>query len=247
MLALDARVERLELGVRRLQAHAGLEPCDRLDEMRASRVLRKVPDEPLVDVDTRRKVESRIHHAQDRMKPAVELNGAANDVRIARVTCSPQAIADHDGGRIRDVQRVGSKAGAELRPNAQHLEEIRADFDGVHTDRILTLIRQVQVGPPPTGGVLEDLRQPAVVQKGNRRQRLVGQTARWLRVPDHHEAFGIRIREGPQDHRVEDTEDGSARANAQPQCEHRGQGEGRTSDEHPQTESDVLEKPVHVV
>ena len=75
--------------------------------------------------------------------------------------------------------------------------------------------------------------------------RFVRETRGRVRVPDHHETLWIRIRQRPKDDAVEDAEDGRARADAEPERQHRRHGKPGTSDQHPHAKPEILEKGVH--
>ena len=74
---------------------------------------------------------------------------------------------------------------------------------------------QVDLWIPPARGVLEHVVERAVIDEVHRRQPLVRQAFRRVRLPDHRQAIGIRIRERPQHDAIEDGEDGSRCADAE--------------------------------
>ena len=122
------------------------------------------------------------------------------------------------------------KARADLGTHAEDLEEVRPRLDRAHAHRVQAWIGQVHVRPPPGRGVREH-GQCAVVHEVDGGERLVGDGALHIGVPQGDEAVGLSVGKGPQDHAVHEGIDDGAGARAQAENENGEEGEAAVGPE----------------
>ena len=242
----EALRQRAQLVVRSLDGDTRFQPGDRLHEMGAAAVLGDVPRDAMPDVGPVRIRKPLRHHADDGEQRAVERDRLADNRRVAAETFAPQAMADH-----RDpVARVGGtlrETGAEHRLHAEHGEEVRRRLDRADPLRVVPRLGQRQLRIPPGRGIVEHLRQAAIVDEVDRRDPLVRQPLAVVGFPHHRQAIGIGIWKRAQHHAIEDAEDRGGRADPERQRQHRRDREPRRPPQQAPAEPDVLQQRVHGV
>ncbi len=202
-------------------------------------VLVEVPHQSLPHVHIVWKMKAWRHDADDRRRVAAQQELFADEGRIGLVSRPPESIADDGDPVAVEEGPIGGEAGPDRRGHAEHREEIGARLDGAHAHRIETRISQVDVRPPPARRVREDI-EPAVVHERHRRYWFVGQSASGIRVPQRDELFGRRVRQRPQQHRVDNGVDGDAGAGRESQHQDRDERESRMPGELPNREAESV-------
>ncbi len=153
---LQPEGHRFSGALRFVEGGAICEPADRFHEVRGPAVLMQVPAKPLPHVDVVGVMKLGRHHADDRVRCAVQRERAADDRRIAVVARAPQPIADHGDELALMKEDAGRKSRADLRLDAQHVKEVAAHLDGGHPHRIEARVHEVDARAPPRRRVLED-------------------------------------------------------------------------------------------
>ncbi len=231
---------------------ARLQACDGAHVAPARRALRGGEGERHPELGRLRRQRSaaeeqthvRRHHADDGDAAAVELNGAADDGRIAGEAALPETVAQ-DRDRVVSLRTfiVGERA-PDQRRDAERREEVGRD---VHADDFFRRARSGQVD-----AVVVERRDPLECRRALapadevRRREHVG-AARPPRVgfPHHDQASGIAERQRLEQHRVDDREDRRVRADAQRERQHRDRREARRAQAQTDGVADVLKDVVH--
>ena len=184
-----------------------------------------------------RQLEAGRHHADDRVRPAVEVDRAPQNARIAAELAMPEPMAENrDGVLAGHVFRRRERA-AEQRLRAQRVEQVGRDLPEPHPHGVAGS-RQVDLPDVPRRHALHAAELRAVVHElrvGH--PRLVPALPL---APDHHAAGGFGVGERRQQNRVSDAEDRRRRADAERQREQRGRGEAGRPAEPAEGVSKVL-------
>ena len=180
------------------------------------------------DVGVVRILESLRHHADDGEQRTVE-----RDRSCRRSTGSPPNRSRHSRWLMTAIRlaRVDRRL-RETRRRAPAARRAPQKKFGVVSTALTRsgscpVSVSVSCGYHHAGGVLEDLRQAAIVDEVDRRDPLVRQPLAVVRLPHHRQAIGVGIRQRPQHDAIEHAEDRGGRADAERQRQHGGNGEAR--------------------
>ena len=178
------------------------------------------------------------HDTDDHVRPPVQRDGASQHIQPRPVAPAPEAIAQHDASRARltELRRqifAGEKRAADGRIHAKRLKERRHHPVSDHL-----------FGLPVTGQREPAVREAIDLEDVERleRPRLrfpveeIGQARAAAAGVVRHDDQTIRIRERqrPQEHAIDDAEDGRVDADAQRERQHRHECESRRAKERPQ-------------
>jgi len=144
-LAGERRLDDVEVGLRRLHRRRRAQASDRLEEVRAAllgyRRVAGVLDARVHgerDPDLRRRkldreLKGRRHHADNRVRPRVERDRPARDIRRGRELRTPERVADHGNVAARPLV-LEAEAAADRRRCAEGREDLRRHdrTDDVH-------------------------------------------------------------------------------------------------------------------
>ena len=186
-------------------------------------------------------LETRRHDTGDGEQPPVDVDLRADDRRVAPEPAPPQSLRQEHGVLASRRKLLGSEAAAERRLHAKHAEEIRRDH---LADDELWLARPAErkAGADMRRHRLERLRTRSIVFEVERgHAHHVGVRRVGVDVEHQHQAFLIGIREGPQQHGVDDAEHQRGGADAERQRQRGGQRESRGPQERPHGKSQILE------
>ena len=183
-------------------------------------------------------VERRRHHADDRQRRSVQ-DHRLSDCRVVAVEAPlPRLMRDHDH-RLHGARRallVGEQAAA-LRRQPERVEE-RAGHERADEPLRLVDAREVHALRKPQRHRLErvalllNLLELLVRQQPARKRR---------RLSEHrHETVGVRVRQRPQEHGVDDAEHGGVGADAKGERKDGDEREGRTPPPEPKRIANVL-------
>ena len=184
------------------------------------------------------KIETGRHHADDRVALAVQVEGLAGYLRVGAEAALPQAVAHDDHATGSGPVLFGQERAAQLRLDAQQGKEVGRDALAVNPLRLADA-RQVKALVGGRRHAFKDLVLITPVYVVSHRGRVARVSASGVVLPDHHEPFGVSIRQGAQQHRVDDTEDGAVRADPQGQSDHGDGGEAGVFPERPQAVAQV--------
>ena len=216
----------LQLRLRLARVDARLQPRDGLHEVRGAAVLREVPAQALPHIHVSRIVEVLRHDADHRERRPAQPKDRPDDGRIRAVAGPPEPVADDgDGRRSHEERPAIGKALADLGPDAEHREQVRARLDGADSDGIEPGVGEADVRSPPGRGVRER-RQRAVVHEIHRRQAFVREILRGIHLPQHDELIGGAVRERSKDDGVHDRVHGGGGAGAEAEDQHGHEREG---------------------
>ena len=225
------------------------QPADRLDVMHAAaceqvagnidgrhrhRFAREHPGLSLFGVANARR-----HHANDRVRNAVDAYPGVDDGRVRREVVPPRVVAEHDQRFGRS--RIGGTAEgpAERGPHAEDIEVVHGYECPGDPDRLPPGHRDgVCVLPIPgdSGERVVVVLQFQKVSGCEGRSRLIRG-----RVPDLDEIVGARVRQRPQEHAIDDAEDGGVRSDAKRQRHQDDGSQARCLEEGAQCIPDVVE------
>ena len=98
-------------------------------------------------------------------------------------TVLPEAMTDDDFSRVRNNRALGCEASAHRGLDTEDREEIRQSLDGVDVNRFVVFTGKVKSGRHHGSHVFEGVREISVIHKVHRRDRLVLQRLRQVRLP----------------------------------------------------------------
>ena len=227
--------------IRAVEADRWFQPGNRADPLRTARVVgdvRGLEDQRPPVVGTQRHVQIRRRDADDRERLAVHPQRRADQIRPRAELAAPQPVAEDDDGRAA-VSAVGVDEPA---PQAWHdtedVEERRRDVGAVDELRIARA-REVRGRWGDGRRAGEDAALCRDVQVVRRRKR--HRQASVAAVEQLHETSGLVIRQRPQQHTVDDGEDGGVGADAEREGQRRDERESRLAPQHARGVADVLE------
>ena len=195
-------------------------------------------------VETQRRgraAEAGRRHTDNREGAAVERDRAADDRGIRGKRAAPETVGDHgDGVAIGDAFFVGAKGPAELRPDAEELEEVRGHELAEDANR---LVAGAQVHRHETErhhrGHAVERRRAQVLEVRIRHAQVV---ARGAGAVDHEDAILARDAcQRRKQQRLHPAEDRGVGADAEPEDEDGDHRERGPADEHPPGEFQILQ------
>ncbi len=196
------------------------------------------------DLNAARVAHRRRHHAHHLVELAVQLERAADEVRIAARELLPQPVA-HDGDTVRAIGRLLRPVeAAELRPHAEHAREVaqrRRDADALR----LAVARQRAVADPEPGDRLERVFARGQVQHLRYRERRVIEVERRDVLPHDVQPVQPFHRQRPEQHRVDQAEDRRVGADAERQRDDGEDREARRRAQRAPGVSQILQQAFH--
>ena len=190
------------------------------------------------DIHARGRIHFRRHHANDRDRTAMKCNRAPNNLRVAVKGAVPQTIADDRERRRARFVFVFAVGPAELRLEADRVEEICgrerngdplrltpgnvAEMEGFEAGQ-REMLKRSAVAPP-----IDVIRQ---------RDRGICSVDDFVQV---NEPIRLRIGQRPEQDVVDDAEDGAVRADAEREGEHGDDGEARRFAELAESEAEIV-------
>ena len=232
-IAPEPRRQHVELGLGGFEGHAGAEPGQQVVVLgsphRGSGRRQRQRQEYLgvLDHAQRRQHlawerESRRQHPDDLVRLAVQNEGRANRGRVAAEPPLPQPVREHEcPGPARDIV-LGHEQAAGCRATAEHRQQVGRDSQRADAFR-LAAAGDRGVGADGNGHIREGGLTVANVEVLGRREPVLGDAETGRSVPQHHQAFGFRIGQGPQEHAGGHAEEGGVGADAERQ-RHDGRG-----------------------
>src|ERR1035438_2572478 len=187
---------------------------------------------------------ARRHHARDGKRLGIERDLPPDDVGIGGKTVAPQPVAQN---RLLSV--AGDLVvGVELMPargvQSQHVEKPGSHLEACEALR-LAGAGKLQIGARETGQGFEGTIARAKIAKVERVQRKLGVAGA---VEEYaHDTVGLGIGKRPQQHAVDDAEDGAIRADGERQREHNHHGEAGVLAQRAQRVSQVAPKVFDVI
>src|SRR4029079_16212055 len=104
-------------------------------------------------------------------------------------------------------------------------EQVCADLDRIHTDRLNAGIGNVDVRPPPGRGVFESRVRRPIVHEVDGRQVLSRKSLLDVLLPQHHELMRVAIRQRAKQDGIDDAEDGGGSPGSDAEGQNRDRGE----------------------
>jgi hypothetical protein len=155
-----------------------------------------------------------VHHADDTVALAVEMNIAADNARVRIELVAPQRRAEHGDTILADFGRVGAEYATNLRFDLERREQ-RRRRDIADQALRRALVGEVEAFAVIHGQIFERRSVLAPVEKVRNRRAGVLEIHLRIGVVDVDQALAVRIRQRPQQHAVDDAEDRAVRADAE--------------------------------
>ena len=214
----------------------------RVQFLRYHGVMRQRKGNPEISAGLR-KPEIGRHHTRHYEFFFIEDHRPAENCGIGAVDLAPHRIAQHDRVVPVGPAVVRHQQSAQLRAHAEEGHQAAADVRALqhprfglagerHGNRLIALEPFHEIGAAP-------------LIQGVERQAGVGDFLSWVGVPDFHQAIRMRIRQGPQQHRVHHGVDRSGGADSEHDGEQRRQGERGLFRQHPDAENKILQECRH--
>ena len=196
-----------------------------------------------VDVALDRVLRERRQHADDRVRPVVHPQHAADHAGLAAELRLPVLVAQDEHGLRADVVVALAERAAEQRPHAEHVEEVGGDDRGL--DPVgLPLVQQHERHRVELDQVPDRLEAGAIVVQLLDRDAGVVDVRRRRRLLDEHELVPVREGQRREQHAANHGEHGRVRADAEREhADGRGRVAGRAA-ERATAEADVLPERV---
>ena len=238
------RMEMPKLGGRRFRRDAARQPGDDVHAMIqpvAQHVIVRAEDERPKEVDGRgdfrvnRRHELGWHHANHFMIGAVQLDATSHGSGIATEQPSPGRVSQ-DGDAVASPVEVGGREGASGGGSqTQDVEGSEADVpdvrrSGVEAGEASSRLVQTPSWRRRSGRAPGSRR---VSPAARSRASASGGGVRRDSLPDRHQAVRFGVGQGPENHGVDETEDGGIGANPQREREDHGECEARRPAEQP--------------
>ena len=249
---VDASRQDLELGTRFFDRRARLQPSDNaVNELVASYLqlpVGKRHGDPggggcrVESTATQREAERGRHHADNRVRPAIERDRAADDRSVGSKSRLPQTVAEHGHVHARPVLLLRERA-SQHRADPEYVEQIPRDPGDVEPHGRTTprqFGRTWSVGRDPVERLLLTLD----VDEVRRRERGVSGTARY-RLCERHQAPGLIEWQRPEQHGVDDAERRRVDADAKAERQDDNGQESRMVTERPCGVPKVVEESSH--
>jgi hypothetical protein len=243
-LAAQLGMDRIDVGARRVERRAGLEPPDGLQMLAAAAAIGDRPvvaDErphlgALIEAFGDERLEGWRHHADDREWPIVHRDHPSDGGRIGAEPAAPEAVAQ-DGG-LPAGGRVfgGGEVAPDRRRDAEHPEEVPRHAHPADPFR-LAVGHQRRTPRADERHVVERVAAVAPVEE----RQVADVAGRSGRPPlaDGDEAIGIRIRQRTEQHGIEDAEDRRVRADAEGERHERDRREAGRAPQQPRGVANV--------
>jgi hypothetical protein len=218
ILLLEARGNRIHLGLGRRACDARLQPADDRQPVRSTggEQSLELPDrrERHPELGVVGMLEARGHHAQDFVRHTVQHDALADDGNIRAKPPHPEPVGEDDHALAAGLT-VRSSEGASLqRLHTHRLEEFMGDASAADLRRIAAL-RQRDARAEVAGHPLERLTRAAPVVEIRIGSDVLVEALPGVVRPHHHQAVRVRVGQRLQEHAVDHREDGRVRADAQ--------------------------------
>ena len=181
------------------------------------------------------------HHPDHLAADSVQGDTPSDDPRVGCETALPEAVAQDDDALVARLRLFGTEDATPGRGDAEDLEVLGRDQGRLHRLRVAAGAEAHRRQLLDGGDLLEGARPFAPVED----VPPVHDVARSPRAgfPDAHELLGSPKRQGPQQHRVDDAEDGGARTDAEGQGDDGDRREGQAPPHEAEAVAAVLEQP----
>ena len=166
--------------------------------------------------------------SDDLAAPAVQGHDPAECFGVAAEPALPEIVADHGRPRARVAAAagvLGAKAAPVRRRDAQRLEEVGGRDDAGDPLHLAAVRAEVEERLRVGRHALEGLALACRVAVVRRRHDVAVLADARDAVPHDHQAIGFAVRQRPQQHRVDDAEDGRVDADAERQRRDGDEGE----------------------
>jgi hypothetical protein len=251
-LGRERRGDGGELGLRARDADTGFELRDGLhvtagdvtrvgrQHVRPPEIRRFARDREFLDEQP----EALRHDADHGLRPAVQLDGLADDRLIAAKAALPEVVAENHDCRLRVAILRVSEGAADERRHAEDRKKRR--LDGLRHD-LLRVASTGQVRAQVDHGGHRVERRAALTPpyEVGRTHRVVLAWPVRAFFPERHDAMGLAERKTLEQHGVHDREDRRVGADAKCEGEYRDGGETRRAHAHPEGVANVLKQRVH--
>lgn len=248
LIAVRARVELLghvakssgELGVTRARAHArngdaakppAIDACVRVQRVGAP------------ELDAARITESGLHHADDLVGRATQLQLRPDD-RGVRAELAPEVVCEHDDAMLSVLRLVEAIETSEVWRHPKDLEEA-ADRARARESLGLRRAREDRAETPGATRGVEDVGPRRQRQRLRWIERCVTQTERREVALDESNAREIGDGQGPEQNGIHRRENGGVGPDAEPEGQQRDQGERRSFRELAKRKTNISAQGVH--
>ena len=184
------------------------------------------------------------HDADDSEWRAVKIQDTSDDLRIAIEGAVPESIAQNNQRRRAGFVFIFGKGAAELRIEADDVEEIRGHISAGDAFRFAArdATQVARFERARDGEMLKRLRVVSPIEVIRQREGSVDAVGYFIQVND---PLRLRKGSGRKEHCVNDTEDGGIRADAEGEGEDRDDGETRLLQQDPCRVTQILKQGVH--
>jgi len=235
----------LDLGSR--ERDAGLEASDDGDGVTPVTDFVHVGGDKEIDAKTGRKDRSEIEglreNADDGDGLIIEIDGLAEDIFIARELLLPELIGKHGNERSAFLVLFGKKRAAECGSDAEGVEEIVGDHNGLNVLRIAVAGHVVFAAAPEglvAGDFLEGLRVALEFFEGANVVRGAGEAAFAVIACEPNELLRMGERKRTKKEGVDDGKDDDVGADAESENENGDQREGTVLAERAEVVAEIL-------
>ena len=244
ILLFEALRDGRHLQLRLHDGDAGPQAANHAVVVRRSRGGRRHDPRGRINVRTRRIADSRLEHAHDREDTIVELDCRPDRCRITVELLAPERLGDHGRQRPCRLLLVGCKQSTGTRLRTKRLEESRrhAVDRRVVADAIQ---RDAHLAASEVRERLEALALRFPVMEVGRRNRHRSQARFRPQIRHRDDAIGVRIRQRPQHHRVDDAEHGRRGADPEREGQNGREREGGLSRKAARRIPKVLKELLH--
>ena len=204
-VANDVSSDRAEIRVRLRSAHTVAHPAQGREVVRRSVAVHWIELRRYPQFDSRRKLKSGGHHADDRVTAILDAERERREPRRRPEILRPVRMA-HDGGRSgADMEIVRCKSAPEHRSDSDGLEEVAAHARHEAARRLRASGDRPRIGRVfrhRTEGVI------SLAEVAEVRIRKTGIPATMVDFRHRHEPIRPRVGQGPEQHPIDDAEDG---------------------------------------
>ena len=227
--------ERVQLGLRRRHRGALFQPSDEIEIVVVARPA-LVPCEGERQPDFRvvvHEIRAARHDADDLKPPSVDVDAVADDwLRAERGL--PELVRDHS--HRRRAGNAGLSASKEAPLSGLHAERVQqVRIDDGRADATRAIARhEIRLAGAEGADIGEGAVELLELQVLGHRGRELRKPERWQLGVQVHQLRGARVRERPQQHAVDDREDGGVRADPERERDDRHRCKDRRASERPQ-------------
>ena len=179
-----------------------------------------------VDVVLTRILRHRGQYADHGVRPVVHLEDLPDDARVAAEALPPVRVAEHQHRLGPEIVVAVAERPAVERLHAEHVEEVRRHHPGQHAVR-LAPVEQGERHAVVLDEAVERRELLPVVADLLDREGDVRRAGPLRLLAGEHELVPVGIRQRPQQHAVDEAEDGGVGADAEPEGDHHHQAVAR--------------------